>query len=345
MHDLHAPLLMYGYPLREAQWVRLVMIHAGVFLRRQYRHFIGQRTRGGDDQRLITRLLGQQHAVTLQYHQRERLYHVRSRALYAAIGHAHARHRRALPPLTMAHRLIALDLLLTEPRPYIERTQDLVQVFLDRFAVPRVALPQQTYVSSTAPDRRTIQYFPARYLTAIEGEVVSFVVPDLRPRTALAFDHFLAAYGALIRALPSVELVYVTPRGETPTRARQRYQQVLEGGGGTDRGEVELMDHCFTVRRAIEQRTDALLAPAIVQQYRQHDATFRGEPYASWYRAWVTGGRPALIELALQHPSRPSRVRFRHVATSWAYYCQGRATQFAHRCPSTRPGGDPDVSA
>ena len=69
-------LMAFGYSRREAAWLEQVILHAGVFLRRQYLEFIGHRRRGAVDQRLPTRLATAGDVRVWPYHRKERLYHV-----------------------------------------------------------------------------------------------------------------------------------------------------------------------------------------------------------------------------------------------------------------------------
>src|SRR6266508_1083959 len=102
------------YPERETAWLEHVVLHAGVFLRRQYLAFIGHRGRGAVDQRFLVRLAALGHATVLPYHHRECVFHLTSKPLYEWFNHADLRHRRPLAPHRLAQKLMLLDATLHE---------------------------------------------------------------------------------------------------------------------------------------------------------------------------------------------------------------------------------------
>ena len=106
----------YGFTERQAQFLVLVMRHAGLCVKRQYAAFAGIANGGEKCNSFFEKLVRREFAVTADcIHNRARLYHVQRRALYHAIGEPGSRYRRAVPARMAAQRLMRLDAALMSP--------------------------------------------------------------------------------------------------------------------------------------------------------------------------------------------------------------------------------------
>ena len=105
-----------GFTPKQAAFLLMVLEHSGVFVERQYCAYAGI-THGQKTHDFLRRLTGSGLAREVRpgaLH-RGRLYHVRHKRLYAAIGQADNRNRRPAPIGALASRLMLLDLVLDDP--------------------------------------------------------------------------------------------------------------------------------------------------------------------------------------------------------------------------------------
>lgn len=91
------------YTERELACLERVVLHAGVFLRRQYLTCIGDRGRGAVDQRFLSRLIGFRHATVLPYHRRECVFHLTSKPEAQSAASLDWPHRRGQLGCDRAH--------------------------------------------------------------------------------------------------------------------------------------------------------------------------------------------------------------------------------------------------
>lgn len=111
-----ARLEQEGFTPKQAAFLLRVLEHSGVFVERQYCAYAGI-THGQKTHDFLRRLTGSGLAREVRpgaLH-RGRLYHVRHKRLYAAIGQADNRNRRPAPIGALASRLMLLDLVLDDP--------------------------------------------------------------------------------------------------------------------------------------------------------------------------------------------------------------------------------------
>src|SRR6185503_11925639 len=104
-----------GFTDRQARFLILVARHSGVCVMRQYSSFagivFGQKTR-----KFFTKLVRLGLVSTYDCaHNRGRVYHVRHRAIYEAIGEADSRLRRPPGVPRALERLMLLDAILENP--------------------------------------------------------------------------------------------------------------------------------------------------------------------------------------------------------------------------------------
>ena len=103
-----------GWTSREAEWLALVCLHSGVFLRSPHLAFIG-RTNPALAHRFFRRC--REYAVEQPWNGSPlRVCRIAARRLYRVLGIEHVRHRRPAPPEVVPRRLLALDYLLVEVR-------------------------------------------------------------------------------------------------------------------------------------------------------------------------------------------------------------------------------------
>ena len=114
LEDRAAALMVRGWTRREAEWLTLVCLHSGVFLRSQYLAFI-DRTNPALAHRFVRRC--RNYAVEQPWNgSRLRICRIASRRIYRVLGVEHIRHRRPAAPEVGLRLLLSLDYLLERPR-------------------------------------------------------------------------------------------------------------------------------------------------------------------------------------------------------------------------------------
>ena len=99
MSDCVQDLKLFGYSQTEAHFLRLVALHSGVFLARQFNQFARAKT-GYRVDAFIKKLKSNRHCHTYRLGKNAAMFHLHSKAIYRAIGHENLRHRRShQPPL------------------------------------------------------------------------------------------------------------------------------------------------------------------------------------------------------------------------------------------------------
>ena len=104
----------FGYTARQAQFLGLVALHGGYFLRRQYVTF----TRRGHGQaavRFLVRTTAREHVRAVPYGRHGHVFHLCARPIYAAIGEEHNRNRRIAEWDAVMRKLMTLDFVLAKP--------------------------------------------------------------------------------------------------------------------------------------------------------------------------------------------------------------------------------------
>ena len=107
---------------REAEFLYIVAVHSGFFLQRQFTQFVDVAGRGPATY-FIKKAIQKQHVREhLPERGTQKIYHLFSRTVYAAIGKENSRHRRPGRYGLLekaAVRLLGLDFVLAHLRPPI----------------------------------------------------------------------------------------------------------------------------------------------------------------------------------------------------------------------------------
>jgi hypothetical protein len=106
----------FRFTEREARFLALVMRHAGVCVPRQYASFAGVAHGGAKSNRFFAKLIKRGYATVIRcVHNRARIFHVHSKALYFASGEPNTAYRRPVAPRVAIERLMTLDGVLAGP--------------------------------------------------------------------------------------------------------------------------------------------------------------------------------------------------------------------------------------
>jgi hypothetical protein len=121
-----------GFTERQARFLVRVLVHAGVFLERQYCTF-SDITHGQKSHDFLAKLVGRGYAtvITPGALHRGRLFHVQYKPLYEAIGEPNNRHRKPASLGRLIERLMLLDAVLADPRyTWLATEQDKLNYFI-----------------------------------------------------------------------------------------------------------------------------------------------------------------------------------------------------------------------
>src|ERR1700693_1674301 len=122
----------FGFTERQARFLVRVLVHAGVFLERQYCTFAGV-VHGQKSHDFLAKLVGRGYAtvITPGALHRGRLFHVQYRPLYEAIGEPNNRHRKPASLGRLADGLMLLDAVLAATRyTWLGTEQDKLAYFI-----------------------------------------------------------------------------------------------------------------------------------------------------------------------------------------------------------------------
>ena len=216
-HERVAALEPLGWCGRDAEWVALVCLHSGVFLRGQYLAFAGREHRSAAA-RLLERL--EPVAVEERWNGsgRLRLCRITAREVYRALGAEHVRHRKSPRQRGVdLRRLLSLDYVLEhKAEPWLPTEQEKVAA-LTAAGVPEEALPRRVYPGRSGGGRT--RYFAHKLPVAVYEDRATFVFTQAEDATQSAVRSWGEAHAALWAALAAagraVEVVVV---GRDPER-------------------------------------------------------------------------------------------------------------------------------
>ena len=217
-----AALAPLGWTGRDAEWLALVCLHSGVFLRAQYLAFLGgAHPEAGsrfveEYQAWCAGRAGRPASVERTWRGSTRLCMVAPRALYRALGAEHVRHRREASPAVVLRRLLSLDYVVDHPgEPWLATETEKVSA-LQAAGVPEQALPRRVYHGRRGSRRR---YFAHKLPLALDSGRATFVfvqAEDVTPSGVRTWGESHAAlWAALHAAGRAVEVVVV---GRDPER-------------------------------------------------------------------------------------------------------------------------------
>ena len=177
LRDRADALVRVGWTRREAEWLALVCLHSGVFLRSQYLAFIG-RTNSALANRFVRRC--RKHAVEQPWNgSRLRICRIAARRIYRVIGADHVRHRRPATPEVVLRLLLSLNYVLEHPHAAWLPTEDEKVDALVAAGIPKTLLPHRLYQGAVGVQ---VRYFPHKLPLALDaGRAVEVVVVGRDP--------------------------------------------------------------------------------------------------------------------------------------------------------------------
>ena len=201
-----------GFTERQAAFLVLVMLHAGVCLGRQYCTFAGI-VRGQKMADFFQKLVAKRYATPYPCgHNKARIFHVHSAKLYDVIGQRDVRFRKRSALARAIERVMLLDHLIAH-RTYtwLGAEQDKVAHFLATASVRREELPRLTFGRGSDV---TVRYFPDKLPVGVSLDGRSHVFLYLLSQPVVDdFRMFLRRHAELLRALPAWSIRLLVPTG------------------------------------------------------------------------------------------------------------------------------------
>jgi hypothetical protein len=277
-----------GFTERQSRFLILVARHSGVCVMRQYSTFagivFGQRTR-----KFFAKLVRLGFVSTYDCaHNRGRVYHVRYRAIYEAIGEPDSRLRRPPGVPRALERLMLLDAILENPDSIwmsspAEKTDYMSSRGMAAADAPHLVIRQG--------DQKRVRYFPYRLPIGVHpsGHVV-FVYLYSDPLRD-EFRDFLQRHAPLLEALPAWTIRIVVPAhlGSAP----ETMQKNAWGQPACPLREPILTELRWYFERRASGPSD-LTTAADRTRFERCERAFSTDRYTVLYRCWRQDGERVL---------------------------------------------------
>ena len=283
----------FGFTERQARFLVRVLVHAGVFLERQYCTFAGV-VHGQKSHDFLAKLVGRGYAtvITPGALHRGRLYHVQYKPLYEAIGEPNNRHRKPASLGRLVERLMILDAVLADTRyTWLGTEQDKLAYFILGLLKTRLQKQEYPHLVYGEGDNHTVRYFPDKLPIGVEGDggwrhVFLYLVTRDVPAD---FRMFLHRHAELLRALPEWTIRLLVPRRFRKAAALYRYAVRDEFATPLKPSTVEELEWFFRARQG-----DTQTAPPADLNLAAAARKFSAARFRALHRAWQREGNPAL---------------------------------------------------
>lgn len=272
-----------GYTTRQAQFLALVAVHGGYFLRRQFLAFTG-RAHGLAAVRFLERAVTRGDVRFRPYGRQGRVFHLCARPLYAALGQEHNRNRREAEWDAVVRKLMTLDFVLAHPTVRFVATERDKSLLLQEFRVRQALWPSRKYAPKRAGSGLTTRYFVDKmpWFREISDPRLWIVYVDAEV-TLRGFETFLEQYRGVLGALSS-GVVYASPAPWSGP-VRRVFDKVIVGDEAQCHGAAGFRDYC-ELRARIEAKEWAAISVADLQRYRMLDGTFQTASFGALYQRW-----------------------------------------------------------
>jgi hypothetical protein len=277
-----------GFTERQARFLILVARHSGVCVMRQYSTFagivFGQKTRKFFANLVRARLVSTYDCA----HSRGRVYHVRHRAIYEAIGEPDSRLRRPPSVPRALERLMLLDAILENPESiWMSSSAEKVDYLLSR----GIAVDDAPHMVIRQGERPQFRYFPDRLPIGVHpsGHVVLVYLHSDPMRDE--FRDFLQRHATLLEKLPTWTIRIVVP-----AHLEGAAQHMLKVAWG--QLASPLKDPILTeLRWYFDHRAGGLAGlsePAQRRRFERCERAFATDRYTVLYRLWRDDGERVL---------------------------------------------------
>lgn len=282
----------FGLTDRQARFLVNVMIHAGVFVERQYCAFAGI-AHGQKTHDFLQKLIERRYATPIPVGplHRGRLFHVGYKPLYAAIGQTDNRHRKPTSLGRMVERLMVLDAVLADRAfTWLGTEQDKRSYFMRRVG-ERVKLAEFPHLRFGDGPTSTVRYFPDKLPIGIQPDrtdhVFLYLVTSPVP---IDFRLFLLRHAEILRALYRWTIRVLFPRPFA--KAIPLFQHAARDHLATPLppAAVQALEWFFAERG----RRQNAASPARDERFVSASRAYRAPRFRALYRQWLEEGNPAL---------------------------------------------------
>lgn len=193
----------FGFTERQARFLVEVLIHSGVFVERQYCSFAGI-THGQKTHDFLTKLVERGYArpILVGALHRGRLFHLHYKPLYAAIGQADNRHRKAMALGKMVEKLMVLDVVIADRAFTWLGTEFDKRSYFRRRIDGRVELREFPRLTFGKGNKIRHRYFPDKLPIGIQsGQTDHVFIYLITSPVPMDFRLFLIRHSELLRPL------------------------------------------------------------------------------------------------------------------------------------------------
>jgi hypothetical protein len=278
----------FGFTDRQARFLVQVLLHAGVFVERQYCQFAGI-AHGQKTSDFLTRLVARRYATAVSTGalHRGRLFHVHYKPLWTAIGEPDSRYRKPAALGRLIERVMLLDAVLSDSShlwlgPSGDKLRHFAASFGDRLRQDE--FPRLTF---RAGAEKTVRYFPDKLPIGIQPYAPPHVLLYLVTRPSPAdFRAFLLRHLTLLGALRewTIRLLVPTPLA----RVAPRFEHAAREHLATRFSPSSADDLVWFFRE--RQRLAASPAERGSRRFADAAKAFAGPRFAALYRAWMAEG-------------------------------------------------------
>lgn len=249
-----------GWKGQDAEWIALVCLHSGTFIRSQYAAWRG--TSHMSAMRLVHRLFSAKVAVeetVATISQTAKLVRIFSRPLYEALGIKDVRHRKSAGRDVLLRRLLSLDYVIEYlPLPWLPTEPEKVR-FCEQLGIPSNLLPRKIYGGSV---NGTVRYFSVKMPIAAGQDSSTFLYIDTEDVTDKGLRTWGSAHLPLWEKLREngirIRVVAVSRSLHRLERCERLLKQWAEASahprGAEQREEIE------RINRAIADQDEVILA-------------------------------------------------------------------------------------
>jgi hypothetical protein len=289
-------LKQFGYTEREAEFLYLVAVHSGFFLQRQFTQFVDVAGRGPATY-FIKKAIQKQHVREyLPERGTQKIYHLFSRSVYAAIGKENSRHRRPGRYGLLdkaAVRLLSLDFVLANPgRQYLEEEADKVDYLTVERRISKDVMPAKVFRGDKGSETRRyfFENFPMFLSQDGDSTIVTFTYIEDDIRSLQTFTSFVQRYRPLFEALgDGFKVIFVSNSTQSFQFAHETFVRSLSA---TQRGrECQQLARFFRLRRMAEEKRFRELAHKDVIDWQRGLKLYSDAEHESQYRSWKQTGK------------------------------------------------------
>ena len=286
-------LLPFGLAERQARFLASVMLHSGVFVRRQYAAFAGI-THGQKVHDFIEKLVARRFvtAIELGATGRTKIFHVHHKPLYAAIGEPDNRNRRRVTIDRAIERLMVLDGVLADRSvTWLGSEREKRRYFKQRLGdslrddeYPRVVFGRTPNV--------TVRYFPDKLPIGYERDRYRHVFIYLaRSSSPMDFRMFTLRHLELLNALGFWTIRVLFPRSLASSMDAYRHAAHELLAKPLSLSQTEELTWFLRQPQMFEQGT----SPAHRGRLQAARKAFRGPRFAAIRRQWLAEGNRAVF--------------------------------------------------